>query len=163
MEKAYYDMCESNGCAAIFPREIELVPAGTTLNIMRAKARNAEYQKYEDIYDLRFIFDDDIPQISFYTVPHVDIFARDSMGGLFGTVGEATGISVASPICYISNSGDCFLIANSLRDFLQMLESGHDWRTAMISNHDITFFTSKAEAEQRFEFVDISQDAPSFD
>jgi len=163
MKKVYYDMCESNGYAAIFPREIELVPAGAKLHSMPVNVKNAEYQKYADIYDLRFIFDDDIPQIGFYTVPYVDIFARDSIGGLFGTVGQTTGISVAAPICYISDSRDCFLIANGLRDFLQMLESGQDWRSAMITNHDITVFTSKADAEQHFEFVDISQGAPNFD
>ena len=159
----YYDMCESNGCAAILPREIEVVPAGTTLCSMSARAKNAEYQKYADIYDLRFIFDDDIPQISFYTVPHVDIFARDSLGGLFGTIGQTTGIAVVAPICYISDSNECFLIANSLREFLQMLESGHDWRTAMISNRDISFFQSKADAEQSFEFVDIRRESPYID
>lgn len=37
---------------------------------------------------MRFIFDDDIPQIDFYTV----LFAKDSFGGLFGTVGQTTDI-----------------------------------------------------------------------
>ena len=140
----YYDMCESNGYALIFPREIEVVPAGTTLYAMSRRNMNAEYQRYADIYDLKFIFDDDIPQISFFTVPYVDVFARDSTGGLFGTIGETTGIS-------------------AVKDFLQMLESGRDWRTTMISNHDISFFQSRADAEQSFEFVDIRRDSPYID
>jgi hypothetical protein len=156
-------MCESNGCALIFPREIEVVPAGTTLNSMSARAKNAEYQRYADIYDLKFIFDDDIPQIGFFTVPYVDVFARDSTGGLFGTIGETTSISAVAPICYISDSKECFLIADSLKDFLQMLESGRDWRTTMISNRDISFFQSKADAEQSFEFVDICRESPYID
>lgn len=67
MKKVYYDVCGANGCAAIFPKEIEVIPAGTTLYSMNVKNKNMEYQKYADVYDLRFIFDDDIPQISFYT------------------------------------------------------------------------------------------------
>lgn len=163
MKKVYYDMCDNNGCAAIMPREIEAVPAGTTLYPMRARSKNAEYQKYADIYDLRFVFNDDIPQINFYTVPHVDIFARDSLGGLFGTIGQTTGIAVVAPICYIRDGKECFLIANSLKIFIQMLESGQDWRTTMIPDHDITFFTSKADAERRFEFVGISRESPNID
>lgn len=52
---------------------------GTTLYPMSVKDKNTEYQRYADTYDLKFIFDDDIPQIDFYTVPRVDIFAKDSL------------------------------------------------------------------------------------
>lgn len=163
MKKVYYDVCESNGCVAIFPSEIKAVPAGTTLCPMSARDKNVEYQRYADMYDLRFIFDDDIPQISFYTVPQVDIFAKDSVGGLFGTVGQTTDIHDVAPICYINSSRECFLVANSLKTFLQILASGCDWKTTMLPDHDIIFFESMADAERSFEFVDIHRGFPNSD
>lgn len=129
MKKVYYDVCEGNECAAIFSSKIKAVPAGTTLYPMSARDKNSEYQRYADVYDLKFIFDDDIPQISFYTVPQVDIFAKDSVGGLFGTVGQITDIHDVAPICYINSSLESFSVANSLKIFLQMLASGCDWKT----------------------------------
>lgn len=154
MKKVYCDMLESKGCIAVFAKDVEVVPAGATLYSMSVKDKNAEYQKYADIYDLRFIFDDDIPQIDFYTVPRVDIFAKDSLGGLFGTFGQTTDIDNVAPICYINKSNRCFLIANSLKVFLQMLASECDWRTSMVPNNDIVFYKSKADAEHSLEFLE---------
>ncbi len=158
MKKVYWDTLESKGCAAILAKDVEVVPAGTTLYSMSVKNKNAEYQKYADAYDLRFIFDDDIPQVDFYTVPQVDIFARDSVGGLFGTVGQTTDIGDAAPVCYINKSKECFLIADSLKAFLQMLSSDGDWRTRMVPDHDIVFYKSKADAEHSLEFLEIHQE-----
>ncbi len=80
MKKVYWDMLENKECIAVFAADTEVVPAGATLYSMSVKEKNAEYQKYADAYDLRFIFDDDIPLIDFYPVPRVDIFAQDSLG-----------------------------------------------------------------------------------
>lgn len=113
--------------------------------------------------NLRFIFDDDIPQISFYTVPQVDIFAKASVGGLFGTVGQTTDMYGTAPICYINNSKECFSVADSPKAFLQMLASGYDWKSTMLPNHDIIFFQSKADAERSLEFIDIHRKYPNCD
>lgn len=163
MKKVYWDMGESNGRLAMITRDVEIIPAGTTLYSMRAKDKNAKYQEYAEIYDLRFIFDDDLPQVNFYTIPQVDIFAKDSAGGYFGTVGQTTDINDVAPICYINHNKKCFSIANSLKTFLQMLASGYDWKEAMLPDHDIIFFKSKADAEHRFEFIDIGQVSPNID
>ena len=121
---------------------------------MSTGEKNAECQRYADIYDWRFIFDDDIPQISFYTVPQVDIFAKDSFEKLFGTVGQTTDIHDTASTCYINSSQECFSVADSLK----ALASGCGWKSTMLPNHDITFLKSKANAECSFEFVDIHRE-----
>lgn len=163
MKKVYLDRLESKGCISVFVSNAEVVPAGTTCYSMSAKDKNAEYQKYIDLYDLRFIFDDDIPQIDFYTVPQVDTFAKDSLGGLFGTIGQTTDIDDAAPICYINKSKECFLIAESLKSFLQMLAVEYDWRASMVPNNDIVFYKSKADAQHNLEFLEMRQEIETND
>lgn len=51
VKKVYYDVRESNGCVAIFSSAIGAVPGGTTLSPLSAGEKNAEYQRYADIYD----------------------------------------------------------------------------------------------------------------
>ncbi|SHO53125.1 hypothetical protein [Anaerocolumna xylanovorans] len=86
-----------------------------------------------------------------------DIFAKDSLGGLFGTIGQTTGMDDAAPICYINEKKECFLIANSLRIFLRMVTSECEWRTNMIPSHGIVFYKSKTDAEHSLEFLEICQ------
>lgn len=158
MKKIYWDVSEREGCIGVLGKDIELIPAGVTLYPLSVRNKNAEYQKYANSYDLRFIFDDDIPQIDFYTVPRVDVFAQDSLGGLFGTIGQITDIDDVAPICYINKNKECFMLANNLRAFLQRLASECEWRTDMIPNPDILFYKSKADAEESLEFLAISQE-----
>ena len=80
MKKLYLDAA-SNGCTAVYVKDAEVVPAGTTISSMPVKMKNREYQKYAEEYDICFIFDDHIPALPFYTVPWVDLMATDSRGG----------------------------------------------------------------------------------
>ncbi len=166
MKKLYWDVSESEGCIGyigVSAKDTEVVSAGTTLYPMSVKDKNTEYQRYADTYDLKFIFDDDIPQIGFYTVPRVGIFAKDSLGGLFGTIGKTTDIDDAAPICYINKSKESFSIADSLKVFLKMLASEYDWRTNMTPNHNIVFYKSKVDAENSLEFLKIRREIENSD
>ncbi|WP_324825604.1 hypothetical protein [Sinanaerobacter sp. ZZT-01] len=155
MKRIYLDRLENRGGIGIYGVDAELIPAGTTLYSMSAKDKNAEYKRYADTYDLRFIFDDNIPEIDFYTVPHIDIFAQDSLGGLFGTIGQITDMESDSPICYIDKNKNCFFVADNLKAFLGLLPSEEDWKTHNIFNHDVTFYRSKADAARSLDFLEI--------
>jgi len=157
MKKIYLDRLEIRGGIGIYAADAELIPAGTTLYSMSVKHKNAEYKKYADTYDLKFIFDDDIPKIGFYTVPHVDIFAQDSLGGLFGTIGQITDIESDCPICYIDKNKNCFFVADSLKAFLDLLASEEDWKTHKTANHDVTFYQSKADAARSLDFLEVPE------
>ena len=82
MRKVYIDRIKFNGCIAVLVPDAEVISAGTTVYPMDVEYKNEEYQKYADRYDIHFIFYDDVPNPDFYSVPQVDIFARDSEGGL---------------------------------------------------------------------------------
>lgn len=154
MQKYYYDLSGSAGCIGIFARDTEVIPAGVTVYAMSSRDKNAEYQRYADEYDIHFIFEDHVPAINFYTVPQADIFAVDSSGGLFATIGATTDLDSDAPICYITN-GVCSRIATNLRDLLQLLASGRSWKSATTSYNSITFYKSVDEARQALDFIDL--------
>ena len=118
MNKVYLDVTGLENGLCIFVEDKEIIPAGTTVYYLSLSEKNENYQQYADEYDIHFIFDDNIPKLSFYTVPQVDVFATDSEGGLIGTVGSITDLESNSPICYINKNKKCFLIANDFKNFL---------------------------------------------
>ena len=95
--------------------------------------------------------DSDVPNIDFYTVPMVDIFAADSAGGYIGSVGQATDLQRDIPICYIDADKRCYLIAENGEDFLKKVKQ---WKEQLIPYSDIEFFESFEAARERYEFLD---------
>jgi hypothetical protein len=152
MRKIYFDTTEVNGCISAFSTEAEVIPAGTTIYSMSIKDKNEEYQRYANDYDIHFIFDDDIPVLSFYTVPQVDILARDSEGGFIGTVSQRADLESDAPICYVNNHQQCFLIAKNGKEFLEIVDS---WKQHLEPYSDIVFYSSKSEAEKELEFIEV--------
>ena len=86
MRNIYIDRTEFTGAISVFSKDTEIISAGTTIYSMSVGDRNEEYQRYANDYDIQFIFDDYIPHLEFYTVPQVDIMAKDSRGGFIGTI-----------------------------------------------------------------------------
>ena len=153
MRKIYLDRTELKGCMVVFIPDAKVIPSGTTVYSMNIGSKNEEYLRYADVYDIHFIFDDDVPVPDFYTVPQVDILARDSNDGFIGTIGQESDLESDAPICYINNRHECFLIDRSGKEFLDMEVS---WKNNMEPYSGITFYSSKSEAEKELEFFDIS-------
>lgn len=101
MRKIYLDRTELTGAIGVFSEETEIILAGTTIYSMDVSDRNEEYLKYAKEYDIQFIFDDYIPHLEFYTIPYIDIMARDSKGGFIGTIGQQCDLESDALICYI--------------------------------------------------------------
>ena len=152
MRKVYLDKIEIKNCVGVFVPDAKVIPTGTTIYSMSIKDKNEEYQKYADDYDIHFIFNDDIPSLTFYTVPQVDILARDSEGGFIGTVGQQSDLESDAPICYINNQQECFLIAKTGKEFLKIADS---WKHHLKPYSDIIFYSSKSEAEKELEFIEV--------
>ncbi|WP_066299175.1 hypothetical protein [Bacillus sp. FJAT-29937] len=152
MRKIYLDRTELTGAINVSLRDTEIISAGTTIFSMSVNDRNKEYQKYANDYDIQFIFDDNIPHLEFYTVPHVDILAKDSKGGFIGTVGQQCDLESDAPICYINKDLECFIISDNGEDFLSKIES---WQDNLKPYSKITVYRSKAEAEMELEFIDL--------
>lgn len=90
MKKLYIDKSDLAEGTTVYIDGTEIIYTGVTMCIMPVDEKDADYQGFADEYDIRFIFDDNIPKVDFYTVPHVDIFATDSHGGFIGTIGQTT-------------------------------------------------------------------------
>jgi len=151
MRKVYLDETETTMCMGVFVRDAEVIPAGTTISSMSVKHKNREYQRYADEYDIHFIFDDSIPELDFYTIPQVDIFATDSSGGFIGSLGQSADMESNAPICYINRNRKCFMIAKDGRTFLRDVEQ---WKNLLTPCADVEFFTSKEAAKSKYEFLD---------
>lgn len=149
MKRLYYDMSEGK-CIGVFVRDAQVIPAGTSVYSMGVKDKNEAYEVYAQNYDIHFIFDDAVPDVSFYTVPWVDIFATDSEGGFLGTIGQLTDVEGEAPICYIDRNGTCFLAAENLK---KLMEKPSEWRRTMTNCDLVSFYGSKEEAEEKLEFI----------
>ena len=152
MNKVYVDVTELNKCVCVFIEDTEVIKAGSTVYPMSSNEKNEIYQQYADNYDIHFIFDDNIPKLSFYTVPQVDVFATDREGGLIGTVGSMTDLQSDLPICYINKNRECFLIATSGKEFL---ETTTNWKNNLKPYNEVIFYKSKLEAEKELRFINI--------
>ena len=154
MNKVYLDVTTRENCPAICIgiKDTEVIKSGSTVYHMDLNDKNETYQQYADEYDIHFIFDDDIPKLSFYTVPQVDVFATDSEGGLIGTVGSFTDLQSDLPICYINKDKECFLIANNGKELLDIT---NNWKNNLKPYNEVVFYESKLEAEKELRFINI--------
>lgn len=157
MRKIYLDRTAIPGGLIVNLEDTEIISAGTTIYSMGVHNRNEEYQRYANDYDIQFIFDDDIPSLEFFTVPHVDIMAKDSKGGFIGTVDHQCDLESNAPICYINKELESFKVSENGKDFLSKVES---WQDSMKPYDKITVYRSKAEAEAELEFIDLSDILP---
>lgn len=151
MKKIYLDMTETTMCIGAVVADAEVVPAGAVVSSMSVKHKNSEYERYAREYDIHFIFDDKVPEVDFYTIPMVELFATDSEGGYIGSVGQATDLQKEIPICYIDKEHNCYLIAESGKEFLDNVS---DWKLQLRPYAEITFFASLEEAKRKYEFLD---------
>ncbi|MFD2630016.1 hypothetical protein [Oceanobacillus kapialis] len=157
MRKIYLDRTAFSGAIVVDLEDTEIISAGTTINSMGVHDRNEEYQKHANDYDIQIIFDDDIPHLEFFTVPHVNIMAKDSNGGFIGTVYQQCDSESDAPICYINRDLECFIIFENVEDFLSNIGT---WQDNMKPYDEITVYRSKAEAETELEFIDLSDILP---
>ena len=154
MLKVYLDATELQLAGIIFAgiEDAEIILAGTSISSIDINEKNDEYQIYADDYDIQFIFDDCVPSLSFYTVPLVDIVAKDSDGGFIGSLGQQFDLESDSPICYINKDLECFIVSENVTEFLENVES---WKSNLTPYHKVTFYTSKEEAKRKLEFLDL--------
>lgn len=141
MRKVYLDMTQAAGSIGAIGLDAQIIGAGTTVYSMPIKEKNDAYQRYADDCDIHFIFDDNLPALTFYTVPWVDILATDGDGGFIGTVGAQSDLQSDAPICYIDSRQNCFLIAQSGKAFLEIADS---WKRRLKPYEGIVFYSAKA-------------------
>ncbi len=159
-QKLYLDETGLTECLGIMVKGHEVIPAGTTLYAMPVSQKSEGYARFEELYDIHFFFAGEAPAVDFYAVPRLDLFARDSRGGLFGTLGGgATGLENESPICYLDSERRCFLAAECLEALLSRPEG---WQERLVPCQElITLYPSLEEAKRCLDFLDAEQLPPA--
>jgi hypothetical protein len=109
---------------------IELIPSG---KIVMAVPRNEQdhkiYKLLASYCDLYFFMTDQLENFHYYPVPMMALFAVDSAGNHYGTIGGMGDIiDDQYPVGFISKDGQCVKIAESFKAFLELAVYYPDWR-----------------------------------
>lgn len=157
--KKYIDINPQDGCIGVIGADdegnpIDFILAGAIISsVMPIKYKN-DYLELEEKHNIYFIFDDNIPQIKFYTVPLIDIFAIDKLGGYYGAVGTTAELDdLETPICYINENKQIYKAANNLREFLFESENASELLKEPMSG--IKLFNSLVDAKEQLDFLEV--------
>lgn len=159
MRTVYYDMNDITvGAVGIFLRDAKVMPAGVTVASEPAVARQdaavmQEYARFAE-KDVHFFFRDDEPEIDFYSVPRLDVFARTT-DGLLATLGESSDAEGEAPIVLIDHEKRVYRAAKTMLDLL----TSTNWKDGVGEERDVRIFPNRAAAEAELEFIDIRANA----
>lgn len=153
MKKVYFDN-SAGDCVSVYVKDAEVIQTGVSIYSMPVSEKNKEYERYALEYDIHFIFDDCVPEIDFYAVPRIDVFAMDSEGGFICTVGGITDFQSEATICYIDKDREVYLVAENGRKFLKNV-SGWKANRKIIQMEKI--YVSQDEARQELEFIGMDE------
>lgn len=155
MRTVYYDMNDiTAGAVGVFMRDAKVLPAGVTVSAESAKARQdaAVMQAYAQFAekDVHFIFRDDVPEINFYSVPRLDVFARTA-DGLLATLCDSSDAEGEAPIVLISHDLHAYRAAKNMMDLL----TSTNWKDGVGEETEVKLFASRGAAEAELEFIEI--------
>ena len=145
MKTVYFDQTSADGPAAVFSSTARVVPAGTGIHPMPVKYRNETYRHLEEKLDICFLFQDTVPEVRFYAVPHLEIVAYDRHGGFLGTLDDGK-------FLYIDGEGSCFAAGQEVRVLLTMAQ---DWWKDLVPYPGLRLFSSRETAKQELEFIEV--------
>jgi hypothetical protein len=111
-------------------KEFEVVISGKMfVPVSKSEYKNKIYKLLEENCDLFFCTVEKIDDFPFYPVPMLAIFAFDSKGKYFGTIGGIGDIvSDDYPVGYINQEGMRGKISGSLKEFLELVTFYPYWR-----------------------------------
>lgn len=148
MKPIYFDQGEVDGCVGIFSSKAKVLPAGTAVNAMPVKYKDAAYLELEEKLGIHFIFTDNVPDVPFYAVPHIEVVAFDDQGGFAGFRNED------GTLFYIDKAWNCFRMAPNVRSLLTLADN---WKESMVPVAEIHLYPSKEAAMGELEFIDIKE------
>ena len=136
-KKLYYD-CEK----VMRKPEIDgydVFPAGKKFDpfIMTCEENGfTSLQRKRGIY---LIWEGNLPKLDLYPVPSMTFFAHDGDGGYFAHMGK----DMDTPICFISKELECWTIAGSFREFVQMVVFEPNWKEKITGEKQEIFETEE--------------------
>ncbi|SDL05523.1 hypothetical protein [Natronincola ferrireducens] len=113
-----------------FKPEVKVVFAGKNIVPLPENEKNLKiYKLLEDNCDLIFCTTQNLDDFQFYPVPCFWIFAVDSEGNCFGTIGDMGGMQDENcPVGYVNHEGMYGKIADNLKEFLELITFYPYWR-----------------------------------
>ncbi|CAK7027689.1 hypothetical protein [Tissierella sp.] len=139
-------------------KKIEVVLAGKIVVPVPENEREHKiYKLLEENCDVIFYTTQALDDFQFYPVPKFSIFAVDSKGNCFGTIGGISNIVDDDyPVGYVNHKGNYGKIADSLKDFLELITFYPYWRDIikyeqMEMPYDINTMEVK-EMEKNFQY-----------
>lgn len=104
--------------------------AGKNIVTLCKREENLEiYKLLEENCDIIFCTTQKLDDFHFYPVPRFSIFAVDSEGNCFGTIGGIGDIRDDDyPVGYVNQEGVHSKISNSLKEFLELITFHPHWR-----------------------------------
>lgn len=111
-------------------KEIQCVMSGKMIvTVPEYERTNKIYKLLKENCDLIFCTTENIDDFPFYPVPILTIFAVDSKGNCFGTIGGMGDIgSDGCPVGYIDQKGMHGKISGSIKEFLELVAFYPYWR-----------------------------------
>ena len=161
MRTVYFDINElprNSGIFGISSSEANIVPAGTTFNVLSARERERTPQcgEIEEKYGVSLFFSDrEVPEAPFFAVPHLELFAQDREGGWFGMAD-----SLEEEVYYITRSGEPFQVTRDRSSFARRLLAGEDWREIWEPAQELKLYPSKEAAARAVELVPLAELLP---
>lgn len=140
----------------------EQVPIFTGKVILSMPVKDKQEKAYEILaeeYDVRFIFDNAIPELKFYPIPQLNIFAIDSLGGCFASTNAAVDVSQNNaPIYYVNKELQCYCLAENLLSFIHLIVFQPDWKKGLVKDGDLTMAPSLEGKEYLIDTLKIDRD-----
>ena len=153
--RIYYDyeqFRQDDGPVGLFLMDAEAAPAGTEIYVMPVKDKNEEYDRIAKKTGIHFIFDDHVPEIPFYAVPYLCIFATDDRDGFFACK-HIPDFAYEEPVYYIPGRKKVYQVADSLEE---LINGDKNWRENLRQARKIRLYASREAAERNQPFVDDS-------
>ena len=160
MRTIYFDMGELNrfGALGLLSSEAKVLPAGTVIHTEQAKIRKElpQYQEMAKRAGVFFFFEDeDIPNAPFFTVPYMELVARDRDGRWYGRAE-----SIGDGVYCVTPDGAVFLVSEGMERFSRRLLAGEEVRELWEPALELTVYPSKEAAAQVVELVPLEELLP---
>lgn len=110
--------------------KIDIILAGKIIIPVPENERcNKIYRLLEETCDVIFCTTQSLKDFHFYPIPRFSIFAVDSCGNSFGTIGGIGDLTDDKyPVGYVEHSDIYFKLANSLKEFLELVVFYPFWK-----------------------------------
>ena len=151
--KLLIDIEGQNGVPGYYiESELEVALSGKNIVPVPENERNLNiYKLMEKNCDVIFCTTQKLDDFQFYPVPSFWIFAVDSKGNCFGTIGGMGSIADDEhPVGYVNQDGMYGKISNNLKDFLELITFYPYWRD-IIKYEQMEVFYDIKDMEKRIE------------